>query len=190
MKPLQYLLILSLFQTARADPSLTPLLDADDGSGQKYAERFRILTDLDGDGVDDMLLSLGKQAAGAMGSTFTVYLSREGEFSRIGEIWAHPGALTIEPDQGRFDKDRKTRRFSRIWVYLKSSGTAGSFGYYRVGEDSVDKMEDVEIYPGDGGTDLGRAIYEAAFKKSVIPFTVEKSVTDSGGKVVWIQTDT
>ena len=77
------------------------------------------------------------------------------------------------------------RRYARIWVYLKSSGNAGSFGYYRVGEKSVDEIEPIEIYPGDGGTALGNAIYGATFKQSPIPYTIQRSATDERGKVTW-----
>lgn len=188
MKLLPCLLISTVLQVAAADPSLVPLLNPTDGGVRKYSERSRILTDLDGDKVDDMLLSGGPQTFGTMGGLWEVYLSRNGEFVRVGEIWAHPKAIAIEPDQARIHKDPKTRRYARIWVYLKSGGSAGGFGYYRVGEDSIDEMKRIEIYPGDGGTVLGNAIYEATFKHSPIPFTIAHSTTDDAGKVSWNET--
>lgn len=114
-----------------------------------------------------------------------VSLNWDGDYRPIGEIWAHPLAITFEPDQARFDSAPKTHRFARVWVYLKSSGSAGVFGYFRVGKDSVDEMASIEIYPGDGGTDLGRAVYEAAFNKSPIPFEMQRSATAEDGSVAW-----
>jgi hypothetical protein len=183
MKLIPHLLILISLQAPAADPSLQPLPDPT--GKKKHVERSRILTDLDGDGVDDLLLSGGPETFGSMGGPWTVHFSRKGEYVQIGEIVAHPLAIAIEPDQARHQKDLKLRRHARIWVYLKSSGSAGSYGYYRVGEDSVDEMQSIEIHPGDGGTALGNAIYNATFKNSPIPFTVQRSKTAEDGKVTW-----
>lgn len=183
MKLIPHLLIFASLHAAAADPSLEPHPDP---TGQKkYGERFRILTDLDGDGVDDLLLSGGPEAFGKMGGPWEVRLSRKGEYVRIGEITAHPLAIAIEPDQARHQKDLKLRRYARIWAYLRSSGSAGRYGYYRVGEHSVDEIQAIEIHPGDGGTALGNAIYDATFKNSPIPFTVQRSQTTEDGKVTW-----
>jgi hypothetical protein len=185
MKLLACLLLSTALQAVAGDPSLLPYPNPTEGAVQKYSERLRILTDLDGDGMEDMLLSGGPESSGTMGRAWTVYLSRKGDFRAIGEVWAHPMAIAIEPDQDPIQTDAKARRFARIWVYLKSGGGKGSFGYYRVGNESVDQIKAIEIYPGDGGTDLGRAVYEAAFKKSPIPFKVQQSTTSDDGKVTW-----
>lgn len=122
-----------------------------------------------------------------MGRAWTVYLNRNGGFSAVGDISAHPMAIGIEPDQNRIQSDVKIRRFARNWVYLKLSGRNGSFGYYRIGDESVDEIKAIEIYPGDSGTDLGRSIYEATFEKSPIPFKVQQSTTGEDGKVTWTE---
>lgn len=187
MKPLACLLLSSVLLSAADDPSLVPLRNQFDGATQKYSERLRILADLDGDGVDDMLISGGPETSGTMGRAWTVYLNRNGGFSPVGNISAHPLAIAIEPDQDRIQADAKVRRFARIWVYLKSSGRNGSFGYYRIGTESVDAIKAIEIYPGDGGTDLGRSIYKATFEKSPIPFKIQQSTTGEDGKVTWTE---
>jgi hypothetical protein len=179
------LLLLGAISVFAADPSLKPYPDPTGKA--KYSERYRILADLDGDGVDDMLLSGSPDEFGKMGGPWTVFLSRKGDYKKIGEIWAHPMALAIEPDRARIYKDPKMHRFARIWVYLRASGSDGSFGYYRVGRDSVDKLNSIEIYPGDGGTDLGNAIYKATFKDSPIPFMLQRSITGEDGKVTWAE---
>jgi len=183
MKVITGLLLTGALSALAADPSLQP--QADPTGQSKYAERYRILVDLDGDGVEDMLLSGSPDEFGTAGGPWAVHLSRNGDYQRIGEVLAHPLAIAFEPDQARFQTDPKTHRFARIWVYLKSSGSAGSFGYCRVGKDSVDEIAAIELHPGDGGTDLGRAVYEAAFKKSPIPFKIQRSATAADGAVTW-----
>jgi len=183
MKTIASLLLFITCHAMAGDPSLKAFEDPTEEA--KYAERYRVLVDLDGDGVEDMLLSGSPDEFGTMGGSWTVYLNRESDFVEVGEIWAHPMAIAFEPDQARIHNDPKIHRFARIWVYLKSSGSSGGLGYYRVGRESVDKMGGIEIYPGDGGTALGNAIYEATFKNSVIPFTMQHSKTDEDGKVTW-----
>lgn len=183
MKTVFLLLILTSLHSLADDPSLRALPDPT--AKAKYAERQRILTDLDGDGLDDMLLSGSPDEFGTMGGPWTVHLNRDGNYRPIGEVWAHPMAIAFEPDQARFHTDPKTHRSARVWVYLKASGSAGSFGYFRVGKDTIDEMVSIEIYPGDGGSDLGRAVYQAAFKKSPIPFKIQRSTTAENGTVTW-----
>ena len=183
MKTIAALLLISSFTALAGDPSLKA--QPDPTGNAKYAERYRIIVDLDGDGANDMLLSGSPDEFGTMGGPWGVHLNRDGDYKRIGEVWAHPMAISFEPDQARFHNDPKTHRFARVWVYLKASGSAGSFGYFRVGKDSVDEMASIEIYPGDGGTDIGRAVYEAAFKKSPIPFKIQRSTTAEDGTVTW-----
>ena len=183
MKTIAGLLLIGSLSALAGDPSLKP--QPDPTGKAKYAERYRIIVDLDGDGMDDMLLSGSLDEFGTMGGPWAVHLNQDGDYKRIGEVWAHPLAIAFEPDQSRIHTDPKTHRFARVWVYLKASGRAGSFGYFRVGKDSVDEMASIEIYPGDGGTDIGRAVYEAAFKKSPIPFKIQRSTTADDGAVTW-----
>ncbi|MES2661612.1 MAG: hypothetical protein V4689_23540 [Verrucomicrobiota bacterium] len=183
MNPITILLFLTTIRAFASDPSATPEKDP---TGQKaYVERYRIVVDLDGDGSKDLILSDGPAAFGKSGGSWTVYLSRNGDFNKVGEITAHPKAISIEPDQDRGMKEAERRKFARIWVYLRSSGSAGTFGYFRVGERGVDELQRLEIYPGDGGTVLGNAIYDATFKNSPIAFTVESSTTSDAGAVTW-----
>ena len=183
MKTIAALLFIGSIPMLAADPSLKAKPDP---TGKvKYVERSRIIVDLDGDGTNDMLLSGSPEEFGTMGGPWAVYLNRDGDYKRIGEVWAHPRAIVFEPDQARILNEPKSHRFVRVWVYLKTSGSAGSFGYFRVGKDSVDEMTSIEIYPCDGGTGIGRAVYEAAFKKSPIPFKIQGSTTAEDGTVTW-----
>lgn len=166
-----------------SDPSSVP--EGDITGQQSYVERWRVLADLDGDGVQDMMLSGCAATFGNAGGSWTVYLSRNGEFKRVGDLFAHPGAIAFEPDQGRYKDDVAERRYARIWTFHHGSASSGMLGYFRVGEHAVDDFRGLEIYGGDGGTDLGNALYKATFKNSIIPFTLERSTTDADGNVVW-----
>ena len=53
MKILSCLLLATVLLASAEDPSLVPHRNPMDGANQKYSERSRILTDLDGDGVED-----------------------------------------------------------------------------------------------------------------------------------------
>jgi hypothetical protein len=165
------------------DPSVQPQRGISGIGG--YVERSRIIVDLDGDGMEDTLLSGGPEEFGTMGGPWSVLLRRENGFVRVGEVWAHPAAISFEEDQSRISEDFTTRRYTRIWAYLKSSGRAGSLGYYRVGDSIVDELQGIEIYPGDGGTNLGNALFGEAFRESSIPFRRERSLTTVTGQVTW-----
>ena len=188
MKTIPTLLALSAFSlpsiSLGTDPSTIPVKDP--GNESSYAERWRILTDLDGDGDDDLLLSEASINFGTMGGGWEVYLQEaENAFSRIGRIDAHPKAISIEPDYDRIQRDPEKRVHARIWVYLRGGGGWGAFGYFRVGAKTVTDLQRITLYPGDSGTDLGRGIYEAAFAKSPIPFRLQFSETSPEGRVSW-----
>ena len=139
------LLFLTALQTFANDPSLKAQVN--ENGNTKYLERTRILTDLDADGNEDMLLTIVPNDGGKMGDMWAVYLSRKGNYVKAGEICAHSMSISIEPDQAMLHKSLATRRYARIWVYLRGSGRSGSLGYYSIGEKTIDPMESIEIYP-------------------------------------------
>lgn len=159
-----------------ADPSSQPLSDA--AGGKKYIERARIVVDLDGDGEKDMLLS-NPRTAGNSGLSWDVYLHRDGDYRQIGELWAHPKAISFEKVPGESHEGV----LARVWVYHHGGAGAGSFGFYRVKKDSVDKLSALNIYPDNEG--IGEKLYKATFDESPIPFEIEQSSTTGDGKVTW-----
>jgi len=183
MKLATTLLLIGTLSVSAADPSLKA--HPDPTGTAKYTERYRLIVDLNGDGADDMLLSGGPEEFGTMGGPWTVYLNENSEFKAIGSLWAHPLAIAFEEDQARIYNAPKTHRLTRVWVYLKSSGSSGSFGYYRIGKDTVDEITALEIYPGGGGTSLGNLIYNATFKHSPISFRLQRSTTTNDGSILW-----
>ena len=177
------ILLFFLASIPASDPSLVPVIDPRDEKG--YVERWRLQVDLDDDGDEDLLLSEPTVLFGTMGGTWTVYLNDKTTYREIGILSAHPRVISLEPDKERFLKEPSRRFYVRAWVYLKSSGSEGAFGYYRIGFDSVSDFQGVDLYPGDGGTDLGRAVYEAAFSDSPVPYRLQFSETNPEGEVTW-----
>jgi hypothetical protein len=187
MKISSIIVILGSLSLFAEDPSLKA--KPSEGGPEKFLERTKIIADIDADGHQDMLLTIAPNDGGKMGEIWAVYLSRNASYIKVGEICAHSMAISIEPDQAIINKDETTRRYARIWVYLRGSGSAGSLGYYRVGEKSIDELESIEIYPGDGGTKIGNSISKAIFTESIIPFRRQVSKTDDAGVVTWLDAD-
>ena len=184
MWPLLVAAVLAVAAPATAqDPSTVPLWEVS-GSGA-VAERYRIIADLDGDSRDDLILSDDIRTFGTSGGDWTVYLSRASAFVNVGTIDAHPFAVSIEIDHDAIGRQESTRIYARIWVYGKVSSSEGLLRYYRVGPSSVSAGGRLTIYPGDGGSALGNAVYEAVFTHSEIPFRLERSSTDENGNVTW-----
>ncbi len=162
------------------DPSLTPVHRSD---GKTYDERLRIWVDLDGDGHKDLLVSDSITTFGNAGGGWGVYLWRNGEYKQIGEISAHPKAISFEHDHYRNQRDEKDRYYARIWAYSRSNNSIGVLGYYRVGPSSVTEFTGLEIYPG--GSDIGATMYQAVMDHTEFPFIIEQSKTTEKGKVTW-----
>lgn len=119
--------------------------------------QLEIWADLDGDGVQDHLVSEPVRDFGQSGGSWEVFLGRkEGGFALAGTIYAHPLALRVERG---WDS-------TRLWIYLKSSGSSGGLGYYTLKAGAITGPKEIEIFPGDGGTDLGNALMELVFAKN------------------------
>lgn len=183
MRTLILVLLFFALQARASDPSSVAERAPSGRSG--YAERWRVRADFDGDGHEDMLLSSAIPKFGKMGGSWSVYIWREGDYYRVGELFAHPRAIAIERDRDRMQRAENQRFYVRIWTYLRDSGSSGGLGYYRIGPREVIPVKGLQIYPGDGGTDMGRATYEAVFKHSQIAFTLERSQTSAEGNVTW-----
>ncbi len=154
------------------DPSAVPLLH-DEGQS---AERYRILADFNGNGIMDMALSCSVSLFGNAGGQFTVYIQNEdGRFRRLGQFFGNPMALALE----------RVGENIRLWTYVRGGGWIGQIGFYKVKEDGLSEYHGVTIHPGDSGTKMGRAIYEAVMTNSDLPITIEISKTE-GEKIKWI----
>ena len=176
MKLILCLLAACSLPALAADPSATPVNDIT--GQQKYSERWRILVDLDQDGKGDMLLG-HPQTAGNSGMSWDVYLNRNNDFRRIGDLWAHRKAISFEKVPGETHEGI----LARVWVYVRGGAGTGSFGYYPIKENSVEKLAAIGIYPDQEG--IGERLYKTTFEKSPIPFKGEYSTTAEDGTVTW-----
>ena len=128
--------------------SLTSLDAKDD-------KRWLIEEDFNNDGVVDRAISEKLENFGKSGGHFTIYLKLKGKFKKLGEVYLHPAAYCIE---GRHEE-------SRIWTYLIISAGAGLLRAYTIKKGKLNEAGSIEINPGDGGTELGRAIYKTIFRR-------------------------
>ncbi len=114
---------------------------------------LEINADIDGDGIADRLVSEPIRDFGNAGGHWEVFLGKKEGLVSVGSIFAHPLALRTEK---LFDS-------VRIWVYSRASGSSGGLGFYVLKEGRLSDLKMIDISPGDGGTDLGRAIYDTVF---------------------------
>ena len=162
------------------DPSLAPFVPLME---YQSPERYRVVGDFNGDGIDDLALSEDSisMMRGDFGG-YAIYLGRvDGKFKKIGEIEAFASSLAIE----------KTVEGNRIWWYARCGG---GFGYVKCamfGGQGLDRREggSLGVYVGDNGTDWGNGISSfCSVNNSDVPLRVEISKT-IGETVTWAPVD-
>ena len=172
-------IILALLVTEHAacgtpilDPSAEPFFSFD----SSYAERFRVLGDINFDGLQDMALSDDMSTFGTGGIQLTIFLQTDaGSFKDVGSMFTFPWRISVERLNDEF----------RIWGTSHSNaGTSGLY-YCELVNDSLVNCKGVTIHPGDGGTNIGRAIHTAVFNNSDVKMVVQRSRTSVDGEVVW-----
>lgn len=155
-----------------SDPSAVPLLRGD----STYAERFRILGDINFDGTQDMVLSGDVSSSGQSGIQLTLFLQTDsGRFKEVGRMWAWPWRIAVE----------KLNDEIRIWGTSHHNAQTSGLYYYELVNDSLVNRKGMTIHPGDGGTNIGRAIAAAVINNSDAKLVVQRSRTLTDGKVVW-----
>ncbi len=147
---------------------------------QTYLERWRIVTDLNGDGKDDLILSDDPGYFGNGGGPWSVYISSNGYWRCIGDVGMYPGVFAMD----------KVGDAVELWYFWNKGGHEGYIGYYTFGSD---------VMVGDGGgarkilvgsddddnslfTCLDKAIFGYAHRH---PYRFEKSETSTNGVVSW-----
>ena len=154
------------------DPSSKPIPKHEGRSG----ERYRIIGDFNADGIEDMALSIDISLFGNAGGHFEIFLREEsGDLKRYDSVFLNPHVIAIE----------KHEQTVRLWIYHRGGGWLGSLGYYEIEKEGLSQFKGIVIHPGDSGTTIGRALYEAVFNNSQVMFKVEKSQTENG-IVHWI----
>ncbi len=158
------------------DPSAAP---PPHSAGEEGAtgERYRILGDFDGDGVEDMAVSGEADLFGNGGGSFTLYLrNADGKYRDRGTFWAHPAADAIAIE--------RWNHAVRLWTYSHAGGGIGGIGYYDLTENGLSEFHQLTIHPGDSGTKIGNAIVRAVFENSDARLRVQQSYT-TDGKIEW-----
>ena len=128
-------------------------------------EYLEINADLNGDGITDRLVSEPIRAFGNSGGNWEVFLGNKKGLVSVGHIFAHPLALRMEQNGDSV----------KIWVYLRGGAASGAFGFYVLKEGRISDLKTIEISPGDGGTDLGRALYATVFPSEKRFTTIKKT---------------
>ncbi len=133
-------------------------------SQDKEAKKWKITADFNNDGLIDYALSDLVETFGNSGGHFDLYLKTKNKtYIKVGPLFFHHKAIEIEHLKG----------MSRIWFYWRKSSNSGSLGYYEIEGNKLSKPTSFNISPGDAGTELGTALYEAVFKKSKSQITKE-----------------
>lgn len=155
------------------DPSAVPLPRIEGEMRHRSGERWRFRGDFNDDGIEDVALSMDTKGFGTGGGIFYLHLGNpKGKYIKIGSFHAHPAedAIALE----------KFHEGPRLWTYLHGGSARGSLGYYEIHNSAMSERRDITILPGDGGTNIGNAIYKAVFDNSDVKFTLEKSETIDG----------
>ncbi|MCL2105152.1 MAG: hypothetical protein FWH21_08920 [Kiritimatiellaeota bacterium] len=112
--------------------------------------------DLTGNGVKDIIISDPIYTGGKGGFSWNVYLYvSTNQYKRLPvEIFGWP--LTVEE---YYDS-------TLIWAYSHISGRQGAIQYWEINKrgECIESAR-LEIYTGDGGTDIGNAVYDAIFRE-------------------------
>ena len=127
---------------ASTDPGLRP--------ERRYGE-----LDLNGDGTNDLVVSESISLGGTGGLVYNLYLGLgQDRYRQIDCFLA--GTMALEEYAG-------TRR---LWSYTHSSATSGTIQYRYFDRKGVfQKSEALTIHPGDGGSEIGNAVYQAIFNE-------------------------
>lgn len=142
-----------------------------------YHERWRVVTDLNGDGKDDLILSDTKDTFGNAGGGWLVYINSNGCWRCVGDVALYPGAFTFDRVHNEVD----------LWYYARSSAQEGHFGYYSFHSGGMRKGVN-QIFVRTAGEDenvfgcMDKAIFGYAHRH---PYRFDTSETSTNGIVSW-----
>lgn len=158
MKTMATLFILAFAPIAHADDELqtreqlfAPITDPNVNPERRYAE-----LDLNGDGTNDLLLSTSVSDGGTGGLIYNLYLGvGQDRFKKLDMFPA--GCFAVETHG----------ETKRLWSYSHMSSQSGTIQYrYFDHKGRFQKSQIFLIHPGDGGSEVGNAIYTSIFNKT------------------------
>ena len=121
-----------------------------------YHERWRVVTDLNGDGIDDLILSEPMRYFGTGGGCWDAYYNVSNRlWRRVGDVGMKPWAFTMDKMWNEVD----------LWYHWHSSACEGSIGYHTFTKDGMRKKnEQMSIRSaGEGSADVFSGIDAGIF---------------------------
>ena len=155
------------------NPSAQPLAKQDEYS---TGERFRILGDVNLDGSEDLILSDDMATLGQGGIKFTIFLATDS--NKFVQYDSYFGPLRI------VSVEKSASGEIRFWTYGRINAQQGTLFCHTMGPDGFSDGQSIRILSGDGGSDIGRAMFDAVFKNSETTFKFQRSKTE-GTTVHW-----
>lgn len=144
-----------------SDPSLVPLYKAD--SVPEY--RWRAYGDIDKDGIDDIVVSEGLSHLSQNGVHLFIYFGDStGRYLFYDSLFGSPSDLCFERDY----------HSTRLWTYWHGSASSGNLSQQILTDSGLTGGGSIRIYAGDGGTQMGRDLYNAVFDNCDVEFRVER----------------
>lgn len=124
------------------------------GPGILNPLRYMYTVDLNGDDVNDLILSGSVSMGGTAGIPYNIYFG-------VGD---DKYVQTCSLLTNRIALEKCRSGIKRLWWYTHSSASSGALWNIRFeGEYRYRVGAPLEIYPGDGGTAIGNAMMDAIF---------------------------
>ncbi len=142
-----------------------------------FLERWRVVTDLNNDGVEDLILSDPREKPWTYETSWMVYV-------HTNSVWVYQGDVIFRPDMVTFEQ---TYNGVNIWKYTPISGHEGFLGYNRFADGKLDRRPNrMHIVYEDENDCIFFRLNNAVFgHPSTQPFRLESSETSTNGVVSW-----
>lgn len=118
-------------------------------------ERYFTELDLNGDGINELIISASISLGGTGGLIYNLYLG-------IGQ----DGFLFMDSFLSGIMSVESRGETKRLWSYSHSSAASGTIQYFFFDSEGVlQRSHSMMIYPGVGGSLLGSMIYQVIFSE-------------------------
>ena len=115
--------------------------------------------DLNGDGLEDIIVTGPHSWAGTGGNVHFIFLRQPDGNYKQGKDTITANSLALEQHGGR----------TFLWCYSRSSSQSGTIWYYSIDTPgNLLASSRLGIRTGDGGSDLGNRVYQAIFNETAL----------------------
>lgn len=112
---------------------------------------FRLRGDWNGDGLEDLVLSIPIESYGHSGGANGVYLrDHHGVLRNVGEVFGRLDSFAVE----------RVRESTLFWTSHRAGGNQAQIGYYALEGDELGPWTGLTIHPGDGGGSISQALVD------------------------------